>query len=497
MQRRVIGSAVGIVSSVGLAAAMLPIRSHLSVATPALVLVVPVVAGVITGGLPAGVASVAAGFLVYDFAFIPPYDALTVGAAENWVALAVYAVVMVLVAQVVAHMETARSEAHARAVETRRLFELSELLVGDRSFEELLQTIVDAVQTTFGVTGVALLLPPAGHLTVAACAGIPMSEQELSELEPQSGVPVSVGTVPGPPDRIRAVALSASGRPVGMLAIRGFPYSVTDRELLRGFANHAALTLERAQLREQAMRSDVLEEADRVRRALLGAVSHDLRTPLATIKVASSTLLEPTSSLTQADVRELYGLIDVQTDRLTRLVANLLDMTRLDAGVLELRLEVCSVLDLAGEAVAGMRAAFGDREVELAVAEQLPLVEVDRLLIVQVLANLLDNAQRLAPASTPITVSAQALRDRVTIAVTDRGPGVAASERDAVFERFTRFDSGGRAGLGLAIAKTFVEAHGERIWVEDDRGGGARFAFTVPVASRPESGGDRPWPRSS
>ena len=139
---------------------MLPLRSHLSIATTALVLVVPVVAGVAVGGLRAGVASVAAGFLVYDFAFIPPYYTLTVGRAQNWVALGVYAVVMLLVAQVVAHLESARAQAQKKAVETQRLYDLSELLVKDRSLEDLLETIVAAVRTVFDVPGVALA--PAG-----------------------------------------------------------------------------------------------------------------------------------------------------------------------------------------------------------------------------------------------------------------------------------------------------------------------------------------------
>ena len=194
---------------------MLPLRSHLSVATAALVLVVPVVAGVVVGGLGAGVASVAAGFLVYDFVFIPPYYTLTVGAAQNWVALGVYVVVMLLVAQVVAHLESARREAQQRAAETQRLFELSELLVKDRSVEDLLETIVTAVRTVFDVPGVALLLPVDGRLAIAASAGETIAPEELHQLDPESGIPVSVGTSgliqDRAPDR-RPVRLRPPGR---------------------------------------------------------------------------------------------------------------------------------------------------------------------------------------------------------------------------------------------------------------------------------------------
>jgi two-component system sensor histidine kinase KdpD len=253
--------------------------------------------------------------------------------------------------------------------------------------------------------------------------------------------------------------------------------------MLGAFANHAALALEQAQLRAQALRSELLEEVDRIRRALLGAVSHDLRTPLATMKVASSTLLDPESTLSDEAARELYGLLDVQTDRLTRLVTSLLDMTRYQAGVLNVDREPWSIIDLVMEAVAALRPALEDRPLEVGLPAALPPVLVDRLLIGQVLANLLDNADRHAPAGTAITVAGERQGDHLAIAVTDRGSGVPVSERESVFKSFVRYDTGGRSGLGLAIAKTFVEAHGERIWVEDVPGGGARFVFTLPFAA--------------
>ena len=474
---------VGVGLSVGLGAAMLPLRAHLSIATAALVFVLPVVAGVIAGGFPAGVASVVAGFLVYDYGFIPPYDRLRVANFQDWVALAVYAVVMVLVSRVVADLESARSEAQALTADARRLFELSELLVEDRSVAELLKTIVGAVRTVFEVPGVALLVPQGDRLEIAASAGEALSTEELRGLEPLSGVPVSLGTGPGPPDETRAVALIASGRPVGMLAVRGMPEAAADRALLRTFANHAALALERVRLRERALQFELLEEVDRLRHALVGAVSHDLRTPLATMKVASSTLLEPPTPLSDADTKELHSLIDVETDRLTRLVTSLLDMTRIDSGALVVRRKPASVPDLVREAAAALRSTLGDHPVDEVIPEGLPAVDIDQPLISQVLANLLDNANRHAPPMSVITVAAEVRGDRIALSVADTGPGVPLSEREAVFDRYVRFDTGGRAGLGLTIAKTFVEAHGERIWVEDAPQGGARFVFTVTIAA--------------
>jgi two-component system sensor histidine kinase KdpD len=474
---------VGIALAIGLGAALLPVRDHLSVASAALVLVLPVVGGAIIGGFAAGTFSVLAGFVVYDFWFIPPYGHLNVASSQDWVVLAVYVVVMLAVARVVSNLESARAEALMRTAEANRLFELSELLVDEQSVEELLQAIVVTVETMFDIPGVTLLVPVAERLEIAASSGEALSADELGQLDPNSGVPVSLGTSAGRTDEMRTVALSASGRPVGILAMRGMPASEVDRALLRTFANHAALALERAQLREQALRSEVLEEIDRLRHSLMGAVSHDLRTPLATMKVASSTLLHPMFPLSDADVHELHGLIDVETDRLTRLVTSLLDMTRIDAGVLEVRRGPTSVAALVGGVTTSLGSTLGDRCVEVSLPEDLPDVDIDQLLIGQVLANLLDNANRYAPPESVITVQGEVRGDRIRLSVTDAGPGVPAAEREAVFDRYVRFDTGGRAGLGLTIAKTFVEAHGEHIWVEDVPGGGARFAFTLPLAA--------------
>jgi two-component system, OmpR family, sensor histidine kinase KdpD len=491
VRRSLLGSAAGIATAAALSAAMLPVRSHVSIATSGLVLVVPVVIGVILGGYPGGLATVVAGFLLYDFLFIPPYYTLTVGALEDWVALGVFVAVLLLVAQVVVHLDTARSQAQQRAVEAQRLYELSELLVGDRSVPELLDTIASTVQTVFDVAGVAVLLPVRGRLVVAASAGDELSPGELRRLASQSGLPVPVGTVqPGGPGQVRAVALSAAGRPVGILALHGLPASASDRDMLRTFANHAALALDRAQLRSQARRSELLEEVDRIRRALLGAVSHDLRTPLATMKVASSTLLDPDSGLTDEATRELYRLLDIQTDRLTRLVTSLLDMTRHEAGALVVDRQPWFLADVVEETVAAVRPSLGDRPLEVVLPEGLPPVFVDRLLIGQVLANLLDNADRHAPVGTAITIAGERRGDHLALSVTDRGSGVPVSDRESVFQSFVRYDTGGRSGLGLAIAKTFVEAHGESIWVEDVPGGGARFVTTLPVATPSPSAAD-------
>jgi len=313
-----------------------------------------------------------------------------------------------------------------------------------------------------------------------------LSAAELAALSPAPGRPDSVH-----PERtgesVVRVALNARARPVGMLALAGPPLRPLEWELLHTYANHAALALERSQLREQAMRAELLEEVDRLRDAMMGAVSHDLRTPLASVKTAVTALARSGDDLSDDDRRELLQLIEHQSDTLDRLVDNLLDMTRIQSGTLELRRDITPVADIVDGALATSAVPTGPM-VTVDLPGDLPPVDVDQLLVERVLANLVENAARYAPDGRPVEVTATANGsegDVVTVAVSDHGPGVPAAERERVFLMFNRVSGGGRAGLGLAIAKAFVEAHGQSIWVDDAPGGGARFRFTLPVAQVP------------
>ena len=466
---------------------MLPLRSHISLSTAALVLVIPVVAGAVVGGLLAGAASVAAGFLVYDYWFVTPYSTLSVRGTQNWTALFVYVVVMLLVARVVTSLNSSKSEATRSAEAVRRVSELSELLVGDQPVNELLGNIVRAALTVFNVPGVTLLVLDEGHLKVVASAGDALSADELHQLDPQSGIAVGVGTAAGSSSELRTVALTTSGGPVGMLAMRNLPVSDTERAVLNTFANDAALAIERARLREQALRSKLLEEVDRLRHGLMGAISHDLRTPLATIKVASSTLSDTDNVLSKEDTDELHQLIEIEASRLTRLVTNLLDMTRIEAGVFSVYRDRTPLAELVRESISALGAVATEHRIRILLPATLPDVDVDRLIMEQVLINLLDNASRHSPARGVITVQGELRAGRVELSVADQGPGIVLANRESVFDRFTQFDTAGRAGLGLTIARTFVEAHGERIWYEEVPGGGARFVFSLPPLDQPAS----------
>jgi two-component system, OmpR family, sensor histidine kinase KdpD len=257
-----------------------------------------------------------------------------------------------------------------------------------------------------------------------------------------------------------------------------------ERESLLLFANQIALAIERAQLREQALRSRVTEEMASLARTLVAAVSHDLRTPLASIKASSSTLADPELDISPEAGRRLATLIDTQADHLAQLVQNLLDMSRIQAGVLHPRRAVVSLADLVAAVVGDVAPGPRGYDVRVELPSDLPPVDVDVTLISRVLTNLLENSMRHGPKHAAITIGGLLAGPQAVLAyVADHGPGVRPERRNEIFELFARRPGDAGAGLGLTIAKTFVEAHGQRIWVEDAAGGGARFCFTLPVAA--------------
>jgi two-component system sensor histidine kinase KdpD len=248
----------------------------------------------------------------------------------------------------------------------------------------------------------------------------------------------------------------------------------------------------RAQREAEAHRTEVriLEEVDRLRNALMGAVSHDLRTPLSSIKASISDLTDPAVALSEADRATLQRTIEEETDRLTRLVANILDISRIQAGALVAHRSASPLDELIDTVVARLTRRLVDHPVTVEIADDLPLVDIDYDLVDQALTNLLENAARHTPSATPVTVEAKpAGIEFVEVRVVDHGPGVAEAERDRIFDQFYRLplkghSGGGTAGtgMGLAICKGIVEAHGGRIWVEPTPGGGATFAVQLPAA---------------
>ncbi len=486
-REEVTGLALTTASFLVVTMAMFVARSHISVATSALVLVIPVVLGVVIGGFGVGLVGIVLGFLIYDFVFIPPYYTLNVGQTQNWIALGVYVVVVILVSRVVANMKDARSVAIERERHARQLFELSKLLLGEQELTALLETVANSVQVTFQFEAVLLLLQGPERLEVGATAGRGMSTQELHELIPESGLPATVlRTSDDGSESLFSIALTVGGKPVGLLVMQGVLAQTPDMQLLSTFANHAALAIEQAQLRKQALQAQLLAETDKWRRALLSSVSHDLRTPLASIKAAASGLIDPSVDLDDAQTKELLETITSETDRMSRLVVNLLDMTRIEAGVLTPRTEVTELSELIEEGIN----ALGDERAKAQISvKELPrdmFVLADHVLISQVIANLLDNALRHSPAGEQVEVEVSPSGPEVTVTVADHGTGVPQELMGHVFEMFKKDSNASHTGIGLAIAKAFVNAQGGQIGVDNSPSGGARFSFSLPLVALDE-----------
>jgi two-component system sensor histidine kinase KdpD len=275
-----------------------------------------------------------------------------------------------------------------------------------------------------------------------------------------------------------------------LVVVAGGPGSLgfgeAERRVLATFANQAALAVEQGQRDEERHHAEALVETDRLRTALLNSVSHDLRTPLASIKASASSLLDEEVSWDAEQRREFLTTIDTEADRLTRLVHNLLDMSRIEAGALDPRPVETSVADLVGPVVRRARQRTRQR-VDADVPDNLPAVLVDPVRADQLLTNLLDNA-RVYAARGPVAVVARpgSAAGEVEIRVIDHGPGIPGPERERVFDQFYRLKAGGKrpggTGMGLAICRGIARAHGGRLWVETTPGGGSTFVLTLPVA---------------
>jgi two-component system sensor histidine kinase KdpD len=481
--RPAVGAAAAIAAIAVLGALILPARGHLGSSTIGLILIIPVVVGVAVGGWSAGVVAIAVGFLSYDYLFIRPYYTLAGLNYRDWVTLGVYVVVMLIVARVVSQLQGAQVQARRRADDARHLLEVSDLLIGDKALRELLSTVVKTVQVEFRLSSAALLLPLGEKLTIAAQAGEPLPPAALGRASGTRvpSAPIALAGLSG----LRALPLATAERSVGMLLLDGPPLSPTDQQMLTTYANHAALAVERAQLREQALQSRVLREVDSWRRALLTSVAHDLRTPLASIKAALSDLGDRSVLLSEADRSDLVVTAEEETDRLTRMVKNLLDMYRIEAGTRRLVQERAVLLDLVDEALEAVQGRLEDRPVAVEVDSQL-MVSVDRALVVRVLVNLLENTARYTPNRTPIAIRARRQLGWVELELVDQGPGLSPERMATAFSPVP--DSRGESqslepsGVGLVICKAFIEATGGRISARPGPQGGLQLDIVLPAA---------------
>jgi two-component system, OmpR family, sensor histidine kinase KdpD len=448
---------------------------------------------------PALLAAVAS-VVSFDFFFVPPLYSFAVSDFRHVVTF----IVMFLVAGVLSHLtRRIRDQADAardREGRTANLYAISRELSVAQALDGLLAVAARHVREVFDARVAVLLPDEGGALRVAYANGL-----EAGEHEKELGVAEWVwihqrvagfGTDTLPSAKALFVPMKGARGRVGILALvpaaapsatggeAGWLRDPEDRHLLETFAGIIGSAIERAVLVEEARRARLRVETEQLRNSLLSSVSHDLRTPLAVVTGAAEVLLGPSAPADPGQRRELLQTIHEEGQRLNRLVRNLLDMTRLEAGALRVNKEPQLIEEVIGSALNRMEERLAGREVTTDVPADLPPVPHDPVLIEQVLINLIENATKYTPAGTEIGVSAHVHDGAIEVEVADHGPGVAPADAERIFEKFYRArEVGGGVGLGLTICRGIISAHGGRIWVVNRPGGGASFRFTLPLAN--------------
>lgn len=504
---------VGLLAVVFLSALMLPFRTTLGVLNVLLIYLILTFVLALTSGLWAAVFSAIFGFLVFDLVFIPPYLTFTVAEPDHVLALFVYLGVAIVTARLASGMRERTEEA---VRETRRMALLAELnwaLISGVGLDDILSRIADRVVTVYGSLGCRVLLADReGVLHVEAYypaslgenvdrTGLALAEWAIEHRQPvgrsnRGRRVVKQSRDPGfrpaalggraTPDVLYLPILSRD-RVAGVLEVIGRPgsgaFHAEDERLLTTFVDQAALALERARLSEEAAQAAVHAKSDELKSALLSAVSHDLRTPLASIKASATSLLDDSVAWDASARRELLVAIDEETDRLTLMVSNLLDLSRIEGGALRPRKDWYDLDELIADVRYRLAGRTESHPISLEIDDDLPLLRFDYVEIAQVLTNLLENAVRYTPPGTPITIGAHEIPGAVKVSVRDAGSGIAPEHQRRIFEKFYRAPGTSATpgtGIGLAISKGLVEAHGGEIGLESAPGEGATFWFTIP-----------------
>jgi two-component system sensor histidine kinase KdpD len=410
--------------------------------------------------------------LGFNYYFLPPVRTFTIQDPQNWVALIAFLVTAVTASQLAERARRRAAEAEARRMESERMYQLVQAMMLRGTPSSTIREFVHNVVRVFECAGAAFYYRPTQEIVRSGAETKPVSDHDLTAVAEVQDVTSDAGR------GIATAPVRFGGRSMGSLALIGSPPSP---DMVRAIVNLVAITIEKARAMEDASHAEAARQSEVLKAALLDSLAHDIKTPLTSIKAAVTTLLGTSGD----EHRELLTIIDEETDRLNRLAAEVIEMARIEAGRLHLEKRAVSAAVLIEATLAGFGATLRDRAVTVQVEDGLPDAEADSELILSVVKQLVENALKYSPPESALAVSARAKSGKIVIGVADRGPGIEENERFRVFEKFYR----GRAhryetkgtGMGLAIAKGIVEAHGERIWVESEPGHGAAFYFTLPV----------------
>jgi two-component system, OmpR family, sensor histidine kinase KdpD len=486
-------------------------------------------------GIYAAILASIVAFLSFDYFLVPPFYTFTIAKFDEWLALFVFLVTAIITSQLASALRQRAKQARQREHETRILYELVRSTNSEEALNKQLNIIASAVVDVFsswGVRDCQILLPDAhGKLLVQGGAIRFVDQAVLSSDEEATALwvmtqnqtvelhDVALAPQKTPDYAPRAIVRNTANKDTVRRFVRMIPLEMSNKahgvlclfmednpRLLAKernlgaegersksqsaffwtFVDQATSMIERARLRRESLQIEVLQRTDALRSALLSSISHDLRTPLASIKASASSLLQEDVQWSDEERRSFALAIEREADRLNRLVANLLDMSRIEGGALKPEKEWYPIDELIHDVIGRMQPILLDRKVETHIPDDLPPVQLDYLEIEQALTNLVENAARYTPSNTPIDIDAHSEENQMVISIADRGPGIPPADMKRVFDKFYRVL--GRAGvrptgsgLGLAVSKGLVEAHDGRIWVENREGGGAIFRFTLPI----------------
>jgi two-component system sensor histidine kinase KdpD len=454
VRRRMTGAVVALVGLPLLSALLIPVRDRLGFTTVGFCYLLAVVLIGTLGGRLVGIAGAVVAFGLANWYFADPIHTFTVASERDAIGLAVFLAVATVVSVLVERAARRSTDAARARREAEALATTAGLLV---RVDDPLPDLLGVLVSTFDLEGVAVVRGTPSGWVVEAAAG------------------------PAPPadDATDTLVVGEAAR----LLVAGARLGPDDRRVIGAFATHLAVALESRRLRAEATQAAAVARAGEVRDAILAAVSHDLRTPLTTIKTAASSLLDPDLPLDAASEQELMATIDEEADRLNGLVGNLLDLGRLRTDALTVQSRPVHVGDVV---VAALAATPHEHPVDVAVPDELPAVHADPVLLERALANLLGNAFRYSPADRPVTVRAAVGEGAtVTVRIADRGPGIPRSQRARVFQPFQRLDDSPEAagvGLGLAVARDFISAMDGRLEIDETPGGGTTMVVTLPEA---------------
>ncbi len=430
------------------------------------------------------------GVLAFDFFFVPPRFTFAVADTQYLITFIALFVVGVVISTLVTRARERAEVMRVREVQTASLYYLSRDLAAAVDIGGVMKAVVRNVEEALNAR-VGLFLPEGEHLDLlAASEGIALDLKELAVADWafRNRHPAGRGTDTLVSAELICLPLQTPASVPGVMGVRlenDLDYRSTEsRRLLDAFATQAAMAIERVQFSRQAEQAQILQARENLERALLNSISHDLRTPLASVTGALSSLREERAHISDQARGELLDTACIETERLSRFVGNLLEMTRIEVGAVRLNIEPCDVQDLVGCALAAMEPRINSRKVSFKMQPIMPLVPMDLVLMTQVLVNLLDNAIKYSPTGTDIDLVAYADKTWFTLEVVDRGPGVPEYDLKRIFDKFYRIPvqgGAGGAGLGLSICKGIVGAHGGRIRAENCEGGGFKVVVYLPV----------------